>query len=62
MRWIKNLLDTDGVLTLYKAQAWQVKKYASLTWMSSDRSHLNLLGKVQRRAKRLIREDNTPPR
>ena len=56
LRRIKHLLSPDGLLTLYKAQVRPVMEYAPLTWMSSARCHLNLLDRVERRAKRLIHE------
>ncbi|XP_045121812.1 uncharacterized protein LOC123510597 [Portunus trituberculatus] len=54
LRRLRHLLDADGLLTLYKAQVRPIMEYAPLTWMSSARSHLTLLDKVQRRAERLI--------
>lgn len=54
LRRMKNLLDAEGLNTLYKAQVRPVMEYAPLTWMASARCHLNLLDKVQRRAERLI--------
>lgn len=54
LRRMKHLLDARGLSTLYKAQVRTQLEYASLTWMSSPRTHLNLLDKVQRRAEQLI--------
>lgn len=48
---MKNLLDSRGLATLYKAQVRPHLDYATLTWTASPHTHLTLLDKVQRRAK-----------
>lgn len=35
LRRLRHLLDSDGLLTLYKAQVRPIMEYAPLTWMSS---------------------------
>ncbi|MPC29562.1 G-protein coupled receptor moody [Portunus trituberculatus] len=48
------LLDTKDLMTLYKAQVRPIMEYISFTGMSNAQSHLSLLDKVQRRARRFI--------
>ena len=52
---MKHLLYADGLLTLYKTRVRPAMEYASLTWMLGARCNLNLLDKMQRQAKHLIR-------
>ena len=58
LRRIRNLLDADALLKLYKAQVRPIIEQ-SPTSMSSAQGHLSLLDKVQRRAERLIAETPT---
>ena len=44
---VRNLLDGDGLLKLYKAQVRPIMEYSPLTWMNSAQGHLSLLDKVQ---------------
>ncbi|KAG0714754.1 RNA-directed DNA polymerase from mobile element jockey [Chionoecetes opilio] len=43
LRQVRNLLDADGLIRLYKAQVRPVIEYSPLTWMSSAQCHLSLL-------------------
>ena len=54
LRRMRKLLDSKGLVTLYKAQIRSHLEYACLAWMASPRTHLALLDKVQRRAERII--------
>ena len=54
LRRVRNLLDADGLLKLYKAQVRPIMESSPLTWMSSGQGHLSMLDKVQQRAERLI--------
>ncbi|XP_050702326.1 putative GATA zinc finger domain-containing protein 25 [Eriocheir sinensis] len=54
LRRVRHLLDTDGLLRLYKAQVRPIMEYSPLTGMGSAQCHLSLLYRVQRRAERLI--------
>ena len=54
LRRVKHLLDSEGLMRLYKAQVRPTMEYSPLTWMSSAQCHLSLLDGVQRRAERLI--------
>ena len=51
---MKHLLDARGLQTLYRAQVRPFLEYAPLAWMSTPRSYLTMLDKVQRRAQQLI--------
>lgn len=54
LKRMKQLLDSDGLMTLYKVLVRPVIKYISFTWMSTARCHLNLLDKIQRRPKSFL--------
>lgn len=58
LRRMRHLLDAEGMQTLYKAQIRSILEYSSLAWMSSPRTHLTILDKVQRRAEKLISSAN----
>ncbi|XP_045105076.1 uncharacterized protein LOC123500423 [Portunus trituberculatus] len=59
LRRISWLLDSEGLELLYKAQVRSSLEYASLAWGGAARTHLALLDKVQERAARLIKGNNT---
>ena len=56
LRRVKNLLNAEGLVKLYNAQARSVMEYSTPIWMSSAQEQLFLLDKVQRRADRLIND------
>ncbi|XP_045105433.1 uncharacterized protein LOC123500953 [Portunus trituberculatus] len=53
------LLDSEGLELLYKTQVRSSLEYACLAWGGAARTHLALLDKVQERAARLIKGNNT---
>ena len=57
LRRVASNLDPQGILTLYKAQIRPCMEYGALTWMSSAASHTRRLDAVQRRALRLLGDD-----
>ncbi|MPC93186.1 hypothetical protein E2C01_088308 [Portunus trituberculatus] len=59
LRRISWLLDSEGLELLYKAQVRSSLEYACLAWGGAARTHLALLDKVQERAARLIKGNNT---
>ena len=56
LRRMKHLLDARGLQTLYRAQVRPFLEYAPLAWMSTPKSYLTRLDKVQLRAQQLIAE------
>ena len=54
LRRMKHLLDARGLRVLYRAQVRPFLEYGTLTWMSSPRTYMNMLNKVQQRAEQLI--------
>ena len=61
LRRIANLLDSRGIMTLYKAQIRSQMEYSSLAWSSCSPSLLTRLDKIERRALRLIQDDPMSP-
>ena len=61
LRRIASSLDSQGILTLYKAQIRPCMEYGALTWMSGAATHTCRLDAVQRRALRLLGEDAEIP-
>ena len=57
LRRVASNLDPQGILTLYKAQIRPCMEYGALTWMSSAVTHTRRLDAVQRRALRLLGDD-----
>lgn len=62
LRRISWLLDCKGRQLLYKAQIRSTLEYACLAWGGAAPSHLSTLDKIQRRAARIIWEDEREPR
>ena len=58
LRRVAGSLDSRGILNLYKAQIRPCMEYGALTWMSSAHTHTSRLDAVQRRALRLLGEDD----
>ena len=57
LRRISWLLDARGRELLYKSQVRSSLEYSCLAWGGAASSHLGLLDKIQRRAERIIRDD-----
>ena len=58
IRRVRNLLDADGLLKLYKPQVRPIMEYTPLTWMSNAQGHFSLMDKVQRSAERFTADTN----
>ena len=56
LRRISWLLDVKGKEMLYKAQIRSSLEYSSLAWGGAANIHLNLLDKIQKRAKKMVEE------
>ena len=54
-------LDSQGILTLYKAQIRPCMEYGVLSWMSAAPTHTRRLDAVQRRALRLLGDGEEIP-
>lgn len=54
LRWMAGGLDSQGILTLYKAQIQPCMEDSALSWMSSAATHLQRLDAMQRRALQLV--------
>ncbi|XP_045133326.1 uncharacterized protein LOC123517380 [Portunus trituberculatus] len=57
LRRMAGSLDSRGILTFYRAQIRPCMEYGALTWMSSAHTHTSRLDTIQRRALRLLGED-----
>ena len=64
VRRISHLLDSRGCAALYNSQVRSLMEYSPLVWSSCPPSYLNLLDKVQDRARRLVEykmREHDPP-